>query len=81
VLIRLQDRCEEIAKSPDALEFDLWSEVNRVHIPSIQFFPGEWLGDRGLSRVGTQRVGAAVLRPKLFCASSIFTRPSRCVER
>ena len=53
----MEDWCEEIAKSPDALEYDLRSRVSGVNGAAIQFFPSERYGDRRVRRAGTQGVG------------------------
>jgi hypothetical protein len=80
VLIGVEDRGEEIAESPDALEHDLRRQVGGVKVTSIEFFPGEWGGDRGVSRSGTQRVGCcgvaanAVLRIINRDAASLVRR-------
>src|SRR6266852_9665156 len=57
LLIRSEYWCEEIAKSPDALEDYRRSQVSGVNGASIQFFPAERRGDCWVSSAGTQGVG------------------------
>src|SRR6202022_174042 len=57
VLIRSEYWREEIAKSPDALEYHLGGQIRGVNVTGIQFFPGERRGYRGMGSAGAQGVG------------------------
>ncbi len=56
MLIYLQDWGEHIAQSPHALEYHVRRQVGRVQVTFLQFFPGEWCGDRRVSHARTQGV-------------------------
>src|SRR6266487_5744698 len=56
-MLGVEERCEEIAKSLDALEYNLGSQIRGVNVASIQFFPAEWRGYRRVRSAGTQGVG------------------------
>src|SRR6266700_4473422 len=53
----MEDWCEEIAQSLDALEDNLGSQTCGVNVPGMQFFPGERCRDRGVRSAGTESVG------------------------
>src|SRR5437588_10414809 len=57
VLIRSEYWCEEITKLLDALEYHLGGQIREMNLASVQFFPGERRGYRGMRSAGAQGVG------------------------
>src|SRR6266550_138170 len=70
----MQDWCKEVTSPLDALKDDLRSQVSRVNVAAIQFFPAERCGDGRVSGAGTQGVGGGRV-----AADTVLSRVNRDV--